>query len=190
MNTQAGPCSVTPPYQSWGVLTGGCQEAPPVTVHGVPVLQRGIQVENMNSFTRSQPNKKVHLYKALVISQVKNWIRLLMIVELVSIQVMFCPSFPQVSCDSRLLRPCDLWASLCHPMPGDHSEAGTAKGCSAVVSSIGQPFQPHDKNTNSIFYLRNKHRYVTSLKTSLGNQWRVKHQRLGAIQATAKLMKQ
>lgn len=43
--------------------------------------------------------KKVHLYKALVISQIKNWIQMLMIVELVSIQVMFCPSFPQVSCD-------------------------------------------------------------------------------------------
>lgn len=58
MDTQAGPCSVTPPYQSWGVLTGGWQEASAVTVHGVPVLQRGIKVENMNSFTRSQPNKK------------------------------------------------------------------------------------------------------------------------------------
>lgn len=43
--------------------------------------------------------KKVHLYKALVISQIKNWIQMFMIVELVSIQVMFCPSFPQVSCD-------------------------------------------------------------------------------------------
>jgi len=38
-------------------------------------------------------------------------------------------------------------------MPGDHSEAGTAKGCSAVVSSIGQPFQPHDKDTDLIFFI-------------------------------------
>lgn len=58
MDTQAGPCSVTPPYLSWGVLTGGCQEASTVTVHGVPVLQRGIEVENKNSFMHSQSNKK------------------------------------------------------------------------------------------------------------------------------------
>lgn len=89
------PChALTPPYQSWGVLTGGCQEASTVTVHDVPVLQRGIKVEKMNFFMCSQPNKKVYLYKALVISQSKNWVQMLMRVELVSIQVMFCPSFP------------------------------------------------------------------------------------------------
>lgn len=54
MDTQAGPCSVTPPYQSWGVLAGGNQEASTVTVHGVPVLQRGIKVENMNVFSAKQ----------------------------------------------------------------------------------------------------------------------------------------
>lgn len=73
METQAGPCSVTPPYQSWGILAGGCQEASAVIVLGVPVLQRGMKVENMNSFTCSQLYKKVHLlYKALVILQIKN----------------------------------------------------------------------------------------------------------------------
>ena len=73
MDTQAGPCSVTPPYQSWGILTGGCQEASAVTVHGVPVLQRGMKAENTNSFALSQLYKKVHLlYKALVILQVRN----------------------------------------------------------------------------------------------------------------------
>lgn len=102
---------------------------------------------------RTQQYKKVHLYKTLVISQIKNWIQMLIIVGLVSLQVMFCPSFPQVISWPRLLRPCDLWASLCHPMPGDHSEAGTAKGCSAVVSSIGQPFQLHDKETKFLFFI-------------------------------------
>ena len=44
--------------------------------------------------------KKVHLhFKALVILQIKNWIQMLLIVGLVSLQVTFCPSFPQVSCD-------------------------------------------------------------------------------------------
>lgn len=52
------PSHALTPYQSWGVLTGGCQEASAVTVHGVPVLQRGIKVEKMNFFMCSQPNKK------------------------------------------------------------------------------------------------------------------------------------
>ena len=29
---------------------------------------------------------------------------------------------------------CDLWVSLCHPMPGVPHKAGTAKGCSAVTT--------------------------------------------------------
>lgn len=36
--------------------------------------------------------------------------------------------------------PCDLWASLCHPLPRVLSGAGTAKGCS-VVTSHGTEFQ-------------------------------------------------
>lgn len=100
MDTQAGPCSVTPSYQSSGILTGGCQEASAVIVRGVPVLQRGMKVENTNSFTRSQLYKKVHLlYKVLVILQIQNWIQMVIIVGLVSLQVMFCPSFPHVCCD-------------------------------------------------------------------------------------------
>lgn len=44
--------------------------------------------------------QNVHvLYKAVLILQVKNWIQMLILVGLVSLQVMFCPSFAQVSCD-------------------------------------------------------------------------------------------
>lgn len=38
---------MTSPYQSWGILTGGCQEASAVIVRGVPVLQKGMKVEYM-----------------------------------------------------------------------------------------------------------------------------------------------
>lgn len=48
MDTEASPGSVTP-YQSWGILTGGCQEASAVTVHDVPVLQKGMKAKNANS---------------------------------------------------------------------------------------------------------------------------------------------
>lgn len=58
-----------------GVLTGGCQEASTVTVHGVPVLQRLIFQSRLKRWTLScilSQTKRVHLYKALVISQIKN----------------------------------------------------------------------------------------------------------------------
>lgn len=39
--------------------------------------------------------------------------------------------------------PCDLWASLCHPLPGALSGAGTAKGCLVVtrrgIEVLGSP---------------------------------------------------
>lgn len=57
MDTQVNPCSVTRRYQSWGILTGGYQEASAVIVHDVPVLQRGMKVENTNSFICFQPYK-------------------------------------------------------------------------------------------------------------------------------------
>lgn len=44
MDTEASQCSVTSPCQSWGTLTGGCQEASAVTIHGVPILQRGMKI--------------------------------------------------------------------------------------------------------------------------------------------------
>lgn len=40
-------------------------------------------------------------------------------------------------------RSCDLWVSLCHPMPGAVCKAGTAKGGSAVTSH----FTPRPQTT-------------------------------------------
>ena len=44
--------------------------------------------------------------------------------------------------------PCDLWASLCHPLPRVLSGAGTAKGCS-VVTSHSTEFQQSSPNMKS-----------------------------------------
>lgn len=169
MDTQAGPCSVTPPYQSWGVLTGGCQEASTVTVHGVPVLQRLIFQSRLKVWTLScilSQTKRVHLYKALVISQIKNWIQMPMIVELVSIQVMFCPSFPQVSCDQGYWDhvTCGLpFVILCLEITVRQGQQRDAQ-LSSLPSA--NHFSLMIKTLISFFYLRNKHRYVTLLKTS------------------------
>lgn len=48
--------------------------------------------------------------------------------------------------------PCDLWASLCHPLPRALSGAGTAKGCSVVTSHSTElrGVQPKPRRTNSL----------------------------------------
>lgn len=125
--------------------------------------------------------KKVHLYKALVISQVKNWIQVVMIVDLVSIQVMFCPSFPQVSCDQGYWDhvTCGLpFVILCLEITVRQGQQRDAQLSSLPSASH---FSLMIKTLIPFFYLSNKHRYVTSLKTSLGNQWRGKASKAGSL---------
>lgn len=145
-----------------------------------------------NENMKSTVQKKVHLtYGTLVILQIKNWIQMLVVGGLVSLQVMLCPSFPHCDWDYWDCVTCGLpFVILCLEITVRQGQQRDAQ-----LSSL--PSASHlslmIKTPNSYFCLRRKHRHMSPYwRLPVGNQGTVKTsktQQQGAIQVTVEIMK-